>query len=228
MVQPLWKKRFFETTRGRAIQLLRAGSRTVDELASALGLSGTSVRAHLSQLESDGIVQHISRRGAGKPTRVYSLASEAEVFFHRAYGPLLAQVLRVLTKHLPPAELAGLMREAGRGLAVGRSVPVGDIAARTTAASAILTELGGMAQVERKDEETLMIRGLACPFATITTEHAEACIVVESFLEALIGAPVTQCCDRVDRPRCRFEVALSHERSPRASDRRDVANGPHH
>jgi len=207
--QPLWKKHFFETTRGRAVQLLRAGGRTVDELAKLLGLSGTSVRAHLSQLESDGMVQHAARRGSGKPTQVYSLVPEAEAFFHKAYGPLLAQVLRLLDGRLPPAQLAAIMRQAGGALAAGRSVPVGDVQTRTRAASVVLTELGGMAEVEQKDEHTLTIRGLACPLATVTAGHSEACMAVEGFLEALIGSPVTQCCDRgAGGPKCRFNVAL--------------------
>lgn len=209
MGQPLWKKHFFESTRGKAVQLLRTGGRTVDELAKLLGLSGTSVRAHLSQLESDGMIQHVARRGSGKPTQVYSLVPEAEAFFHKAYGPLLAQVLRLLDDRMPHAQIAEIMRKAGGALAAGRSVPVADVRTRTRAASAVLTELGGMAEVEQKDEHTLTIRGLACPLAAVTADHSEACMAVEGFLEALIGAPVTQCCDHgPGGPKCRFSVAL--------------------
>lgn len=212
MGQPLWKKHFFETTRGRAVKLLRSSGRTVDELAQLLGISGTSVRAHLSQLENDGMVQHVARRGSGKPTQVYSLVPEAEAFFHKAYGPLLAQVLHVLDNQLPPAQVAGVMRQAGVALAAGRSVPVGDVRTRTRAATAVLAELGGIAEVEQRDDHTLTIRGLACPLATITAGHSEACLAVEGFLEALIGAPVTQCCDRGEGgPKCRFNVELAQD-----------------
>lgn len=210
---PPWKKRFFESTRGRAVQILRSGSRTVDELAQIMGLSGTSVRAHLSQLESDGVVHHKPRRGAGKPTQVYSLDPDAEATFHRAYGPLLAEVIQLLTERMPSAVASELMKEAGRRLASGRAVPVGDVAARIRAAGAILTEMGGMAEVTENEDHTFSIQGLACPLATATAGHSEACIAIESFLEALIGAPVHERCDRGDRPRCHFKVAAQTARS---------------
>jgi predicted ArsR family transcriptional regulator len=207
--QTAWKRRFFETTRGRVIQLLRAGGRTVDELAGMLGLSGTSVRAHLSQLESDGIVRHSPRRGTGKPTQVYSVAPEAETFFHKAYAPLLAKVLEVLGQELPPEELNRLMRQAGKSLAEGRSVPVGNVTDRVRGAQAILTDRGGMAEVDQSDHK-VTIRGLACPIGAITAEHPEACAAVQSFLETLIGVPVAQCCNHNGSPKCCFEVAVSN------------------
>src|SRR5437899_12396588 len=49
-------QRFFASTRGRIIQLLRRGSRTVDELAEAVDLTDNGVRGHLATLERDGIV----------------------------------------------------------------------------------------------------------------------------------------------------------------------------
>ncbi len=222
MVQPLWRKHFFETTRGKAVQLMRASGRTVEELAKLLGLSGTSVRAHLAQLESDGIVEHVARRGSGKPTQVYSLVHDAEAIFHKAYGPLLEQVLARLDDRMPPDQLSEIMRQAGAALAQGRSVPVGDERTRTRAAAADLAELGGLADVEEKDDHTLTIRGLACPLATVTTDHTEGCAAVAGFLEALIGAPVTTCCDRgPGGPECCFDVAIGAQPDASSQNRID-------
>ena len=39
------------------VQLLRRASRTVEELAQALGLTDNAVRAHLATLERDGLVR---------------------------------------------------------------------------------------------------------------------------------------------------------------------------
>jgi predicted ArsR family transcriptional regulator len=50
-------RRFFSSTRGRIVALLRAATRTVDELADALGLTDNAVRAHLVTLERDGLVE---------------------------------------------------------------------------------------------------------------------------------------------------------------------------
>lgn len=50
-----WKQRFFESTRGRIIMLLRRASRTVEEVAQELDLTDNAVRAHLTTLERDGL-----------------------------------------------------------------------------------------------------------------------------------------------------------------------------
>ena len=51
--------RFFTSTRGKIITLLRRASRTVDELAQALDLTDNAVRAQLAALERDGLVQRV-------------------------------------------------------------------------------------------------------------------------------------------------------------------------
>ena len=70
-------ERFFESTRGQIITLLRRSDLTVEELARALGLTDNGVRAHLTILERDGIVRQRGsvRRssGGGKPAYIYEL-----------------------------------------------------------------------------------------------------------------------------------------------------------
>src|SRR5213596_985761 len=83
-------RQFFASTRGRIIILLRRSSRTVDELAEALYLTPTAVRAHLAALERDGLVQqHSERRGGGKPSLVYDLTPAAVYLFPKSYAQLL-------------------------------------------------------------------------------------------------------------------------------------------
>jgi DNA-binding CsgD family transcriptional regulator len=65
-----WDRKFFVSTRGRIVTLLRCTGRTVEELARALGLTDNGVRSHLAILERDGIVrQHgtVSHEGAANP-----------------------------------------------------------------------------------------------------------------------------------------------------------------
>jgi DNA-binding transcriptional ArsR family regulator len=92
--------KFFESTRGRIVVLLRRSGRTVEELARALGLTDNGVRAHLAVLERDGIARQRGsvRRGSGggKPAYVYELTSEAEELFPKAYEPVLGRRAFVL------------------------------------------------------------------------------------------------------------------------------------
>src|SRR5690348_11098209 len=109
-----WERRFFSSTRGRLVTLLRRTAGTVEELARALNITDNAVRAQLTTLERDGLVQQGGfRRGAGsgKPAYAYELTPAAEALFPKAYGELLRQLLSLLGERLPQAELDVLLRE---------------------------------------------------------------------------------------------------------------------
>src|SRR5690349_54699 len=113
-----WDERFWSSTRGRIILLLRGGERTVNDLARALGLSDNAVRAHLDRLERDGLVRPSGTRpGPRKPHITYGLTPEAERLFPKMYGPTLRQFLDVLGEHLPAKKLDQIVRTVGHRLA---------------------------------------------------------------------------------------------------------------
>jgi predicted ArsR family transcriptional regulator len=204
-----FSKRFLETTRGQIVALLRRGSRTVEELARAIGLTDNAVRAHLAILERDGLVRPVGVRrgpGAGKPATLYELHPEAEPLFSRAYAPVLRAMLDVIAERLPEAQVEAMMRDVGRQLAAefGRDV-TGDLHARVHAAAALLGALGGEAYVEKGDD-TLQLRGYGCPLSAAVTPRAEVCRAVEALLSEVIGVAVREHCDRGERPKCCFQV----------------------
>src|SRR5689334_5322888 len=126
MARKNWNRWFFASTRGQIITLLRRSSHTVDELAQALDLTHTAVRAHLAALERDGFVQqHSERRGSGKPSSVYDLAPAAEYLFPKAYGQILDQLLDVLQGRMPPEEVETLLSEVGLHMAAQWKIPSG-------------------------------------------------------------------------------------------------------
>jgi predicted ArsR family transcriptional regulator len=180
---------------------------TVDELASALNLTRTAVRAQLATLERDELVeQRGSRRGASKPSRTYGVTVQAELLFSRAYIPILTELLHVLATRLSPAEFDSVMREVGRGTMGGRAAPQGPLRDRVSNASLLLNELGGLTEVEEDGNGVYIIRSHGCPLAAATANHPEACNALESLLSEFVGTKVTKCCDRYDRLRCCFEV----------------------
>jgi predicted ArsR family transcriptional regulator len=206
-------ERFFESTRGQIVTLLRRSGRTVEDFARALDLTDNGVRAHLAILERDGIVRQRGsvRRssGGGKPAYIYELTEEAEDLFPKAYEPVLSRLLDVLSNRVGSEESEELLKSVGRRLAEEHSVRTNDAHARLESAVEIFNELGGLAELEERDG-TLVIRGYSCPLAGVTPDHPEVCRMAETLITELAGVPVYEHCDRGERPRCCFEVATSN------------------
>ncbi len=205
-----WNKRLLASTRGRILALLRGENRTVNELAAALDLTDNAVRAHLLSLERDGLVQqHGIKPGKRKPHAAYGLSIEAEHIFPKAYGPLLAHFVTVISNRLNRRALRATMREVGRAVAAdhlerwkgrGRGE-------RIKAALDLLDDLGGSAKFEESEGKQFIHGRNGCPLAAVTASHPEACLIVESLLSKVIGVPAKKCCEYGETPRCCFELA---------------------
>src|SRR5919202_729475 len=130
--------RFFESTRGQVVTLLRHSDRTVEELARALGITENGIRAHLAVLERDGIVRQRGsvRRGGGggKPAYIYELTKEADSLFPKAYEPALRRLLDVLSERLGAEQSEALLRSVGLLLAEEHPVRTNNTRARLESA----------------------------------------------------------------------------------------------
>ncbi len=209
-------KRFFETTRGRIVTLLRGTTKTVNELARQVELSDNAVRAHLLSLERDGLIEQTGvQRGTRKPHLAYSLTQEAEHLFPKAYDTLLNQLITALKARLTPQALDEVLREVGHSLAgtEAASQKNGDIDSRIGRAVGALETIGGSPRVDRENGK-LVICSESCPLATAVAEHPEVCRLAETLLSEIIGVEVREQCDRENPPRCRFEVIGSKSANP--------------
>jgi predicted ArsR family transcriptional regulator len=203
-----WEKRFLESTRGRIVALLRRTSRTVDELAAALDLTDNAVRAHIATLERDGLVEVRGvRRGTSKPAFAYDLTAEAEHLFPKAYGPVLAHLLTLLTEQLGPDVVDDLLRTVGRRIASEQPPAGASIQSRLDLAAHLLTDLGGLADYE-VTEDHVVIRGYSCPLAAVAPDHPAVCHLAEALVSEIVGVPMHEKCAREGRPRCAFVGAL--------------------
>ncbi len=200
-------QRFFSTTRGHIVLLVRRSARTVDELAETLGLTRNAVREHLSTLERDGLVHQSGvRRGDGKPARLYALTPQAAELFPRGYAPVLRGVLDALAEHFSPEALQALLSGVGRKLVAGQLVPRDGVRERVFAAARVLNDLGGLAEA-REVDGVFAIQVWSCPLASVVLDHPEVCRLLEAMLAEIIGASVQEGCDRREPPRCFFRVA---------------------
>ena len=202
-------KRFFDSSRGRIITLLRKSAKTVNELAAELELTDNAVRAHLLSLERDGLIrQRGVQRGTRKPHFSYELTSEAESLFPKAYDALVNQLISALKGRLTPAALDEVLREVGRSLAANANSDrkKDDLETRIEKALGALEAIGGAAQLENEGGN-LVIRSGSCPLATAVAEHPEVCRLTEALVAEIIGKKVRERCDRDGPPRCAFEIS---------------------
>jgi len=205
-----WERQIGGPMRGRIIALLRRGASTVEELATALGVTDNAVRTHLQLLEREGVIIASGTRqgpGAGKPAVTYAIAATAESSLSSAYAPVLAALLQTLAERTSQSELDEILREVGRRL--GPAQPKsGSLDTRVRAAAALLSSMGAEIDVERTPEGYLL-RGHACPLAAVVVDEPHACHTVEEMVETVVGVPVRECCDRTAGARCRFQILRS-------------------
>jgi predicted ArsR family transcriptional regulator len=199
--------RFFESTRGKIILQLRAGSKTVNELASMLGLTDNAIRANLLTLERDHLItQSGSVKGFRKPHFSYALTHEARELFPKAYDSLFNGLISEFKSKLSTAALVDSLRSIGRRIGLkAASQDGGSLDDRLERSLTVLEELGGSAQVTG-GKEKIIIRSEACPFADAVNEHPEVCQVAEAMLQEIVGEPVKEVCDRTGSPKCCFEI----------------------
>jgi predicted ArsR family transcriptional regulator len=205
-----WRERILESTRGRVVALLRRSEQTVGDLSRELGLTDNAVRLHLSALERDGLVEQHGRRRewTGKPAFVYRTTAEAEELFPKPYDLVLSELLGVLEERHERAYVEQLLRAVGARLGASAAEATPDLRERVKHAATVLTGLGGLAEVQ-EDEEGFLLQGYSCPLAELTAGYPETCLLAESLVSELVGAPAAECCERGERPRCAFRIAAA-------------------
>jgi len=197
------------STKAQIVTLLRRSGLTANQIAAHLGMTHNAVRGHLAALLREGLVREGGRqRGVSRPAVVYEIVPEAEAAFSKAYIPFVANLLRVLRARVPQAELDDMMHLVGRRIAAEWPRLRGELAERVEAASTLLEELGALNAVEESGGG-FRIRGYGCLLSAAVHGRPEVCRAMESLLAELLEAPVHECCERGERPRCCFEVALS-------------------
>ena len=209
------RKQILDSSRGRIVTLLRGtGGLTADDIASKLRLTRSGVRAQLTGMERDGVVQRTGQRpGTTRPSHVFELTPEVEQLLSSAYVPLLASLIDTFAAGLPTNQVETIFRQAGRRLAGELSRgkrPAGNLSSRVAMVSEMMNEhLGALTRVERNGG--YVIRGLGCPLAALTGKHPGVCLAIESLIAEVLRAPVRECCDRSERPKCCFEIGSHAE-----------------
>jgi len=200
--------RFFESTRGRIVALLRSGNRTVNDLVDELDLTDNAIRAHLLSLERDSlVVQKGMIKGFRKPHFVYGLTENGRQLFPRSYDSLLSQLLTTLKDRFTSEGFRDLLTDVGQRIGVQKPTHE-DIHERAKLAAVELYDFGGSPTVSEIDG-VLSISSDNCPFAEVVSEHPETCKIIESMVAEIVRAPVEEKCIRNGSPKCSFVIRQS-------------------
>jgi|SRR5579875_1064101 len=196
-------------TKQRILALLRRRPRTIPELAAELGLSPNAVRLHLVALERDGLVApHGWRPTVRRPAATYAPTSAADRLLPKPYAAVLSKLLQTIRDEHGSDKLAQLLRKVGEHLGREQAPRVAGLAdrARVEAVAGVLTDLGGIVEVEEHDNGWLLV-GYSCPLAAVAADHAEVCTLARVLIATLLGQDtVRECCERGGEPRCRFAI----------------------
>lgn len=203
-----WLERLIGETQARLLGLLRRSPQTITSLASALSLTDNAVRLHVAALRRDGIVADVGtqRDTGGKPARLYGLTREGEELFPKAYALVLGKLIEEIVRTQGRARAVELLRAVGAQAAAGGARTAANPQQRLEAAAGVFRALGSDAHVEQTGDGW-RVQAHGCPLSAVTAGHPEMCELGKALVEEVVGAPVTECCERGARPRCSFTIA---------------------
>ncbi len=199
---------FFESTRGQVLGLLRRGVGTVEELSIELQLTDNAVRAHLSTLERDGLVERRGTQpGLRKPHVHYVLTAEAEHLYPKAYSTLFNQLLSTLKRRNTPEELEEILSDVAHSLAAENTAEESEtLESRAERAIVTLESMGGAPAIENQDGKLKIVSVTTCPFDVSVSQHPEVCRLAEAFLSEVTGLKVKEHCVKGQHAKCSFEI----------------------
>lgn len=198
--------------RKQILQILKENEgATVAELADHLSMASVSVRHHLDILQGDNLisVDRVERKGnVGRPQQIYVLTDDAGGYFPNNFAALAGKLARQLKQMLPADqvpcaframahEIAGELDQAGLA-----NAPVELRLARVTD---FLNERGYLARWEPLGigpEDGYLLHKCNCPYAGITSEHRELCLMDQALVDELMGQPCHRTQSMAENARC--------------------------
>lgn len=193
---------------------------TVAELAEMLDMAPVSVRHHLDILQADNLirVERTARSGGvGRPQQIYALTDEAADYFPNNFAALAGKLVLRVKQVLPPEQVEGLFHQMACDLAQEfDSTGMHELAAegRVQRVAEFLNARGYLAsyEPERDGADTFLIHKHNCPYAGVSDEHSELCLMDQALVDTLFE----QRCERIahmggDGHCCTYRVQLGGE-----------------
>lgn len=184
------------STRRMIMTLLKMkGPLTISALAEELGITEMGVRRHVLQLEQDSLAKtKVVRQAMGRPMHVYSLTERAEEYFPKSYHNLALELLRELD-HISGTEAVNVLFEGRRRRMLAQYSPMMErrnLEERVAELSSIQNAGGYMAEWNREEDGSYVMREYNCPIRQVATQYRKACQCEQNLFEELLDATVTR------------------------------------
>lgn len=191
--------------------LKETGGATVAELAERLDMAPVSVRHHLDILQGDNLIciGRIERTGnVGRPQQIYQLTEEANDLFPKNFAILAAGIVRQLKEQLPSEQVDAIFRSLAIEMAAEANLAdleTLSMPERLDRIIAFLNERGYLARWEPAadgEHDVYMLHKHNCPYAGMSSEHRELCMMDQLLIDQLVGAPCSRTASVVNNDRC--------------------------
>ncbi len=177
----------------------RNGGIGLDRLVDKTGLSKTTLREHMLQLERDGLVERTYHRsGPGRPGLRFELTTDGHGRFPSEERELLTDLLRFLKSEGSEAMLHTFFekfwnKRAERAKAGMDEADDNTAESRLNALSNMLEQEGFMPEIRSGDRpDAIIIKECNCPFRSVIGETQLPCELEIAFYKKIFGSDVAR------------------------------------
>jgi len=191
--------------------LKKRGEAGAVELATALDVTPSAIRQHLSSLVDTGLVaRRATPHGPGRPPFAFSLASAGEALFPRTYSELTTELLEYVEEEDPDLLEQIFERRRRRRVEQAKERLRGkrSFASRVAELTSILDADGYLAEFTRRPDGSYLVTEHNCAILGVAQRYGLACSTEIEFLrEALPEATIDRVAHKLGGAHvCSYEI----------------------
>lgn len=199
-----------------ALLLLDKAGKSLDEMASAVGVTRTAVQQHISALERNGFVEEgITSRTAGRPVQRYVITEKGIHLFPKQYSWFSELVLEDIVETQGAEGLDGFMRRLGAKTATSFQplLETLDPQEKTDFLIKTMQDMGYQASFHKDDTNgEAHISACHCVYHNIAMKYDQVCAFDRALISNVLNKEVEQVsCMAKGGAVCRFNLTAKKE-----------------
>jgi predicted ArsR family transcriptional regulator len=165
---------------------------TVEDLAEKLELTPVTIRHHLDILKGEGLVEvpEVRRRDApGRPQYTFQLTPAAQAFFPKNYQSFTNLMLSEIRDSVPPEQMDRILSGVAARMAAQAHILAAEATTEERMQSAVeyLNSRGYVAEWQREEDGSYVLRTHNCPYCEVSHENGELCSMDLRLVAELLG-----------------------------------------